>query len=122
MLLLILLFSLEKCLSWLCVSFEISVNFAKNEISLKVETGGAMLSLHAFSTALAAPAPVSSMGIQRRRVGNSDLVVSECCLGGMTWGGQNTPEEASGQLSFAFDCGVNFVDTAEVGRRASERG
>lgn len=51
--------------------------------------------------------------IMRRQLGNTDLYVSECCLGGMTWGNQNTEEEAHEQLNFAFDHGVNFVDTAE---------
>lgn len=33
----------------------------------------------------------------------------------MTWGGdQNSLEDASEQLSFAFDAGVNFIDTAEM--------
>ena len=45
--------------------------------------------------------------------GNTDLLVSECCLGGMTWGNQNTNEDAAMQLNFAFDNGVNFLDTAE---------
>jgi aryl-alcohol dehydrogenase-like predicted oxidoreductase len=33
----------------------------------------------------------------------------------MTWGVQNTEEEAHSQLSYAFlDQGVNFMDTAEM--------
>ncbi|CAM9537248.1 unnamed protein product, partial [Discosporangium mesarthrocarpum] len=49
------------------------------------------------------------------RLGESDLVVSEVCLGTMTWGQQNTPEEAFAQLDLAFDTfGVNFIDTAEI--------
>lgn len=33
----------------------------------------------------------------------------------MTWGTQNTPEEAHQQLDYAIkDCGVNFLDTAEM--------
>ena len=32
----------------------------------------------------------------------------------MTWGNQNTDEEAASQLSAAWDAGVNFVDTAEA--------
>lgn len=43
-------------------------------------------------------------------MGKSDLVVSEACLGTMTWGEQNTKEEAHEQLNLAFDeYGVNFV-------------
>lgn len=55
----------------------------------------------------------STKGILQRRLGASDIMVSECALGGMTWGFQNTAEDASNQLSLAFDMGVNFVDTAE---------
>lgn len=70
--------------------------------------------LLATQHALAAIAPpVSRADIQRRRLGATDLLVSECGLGGMTWGAQNTDAEAVEQLSFAFDCGVNFIDTAE---------
>jgi hypothetical protein len=49
----------------------------------------------------------------RGRLGDSDLMVSECCLGTMTWGNQNTEAEAHAQLSHAIlDCGLNFIDTA----------
>ena len=41
-------------------------------------------------------------------------MVSEICLGTMTWGKQNTREEASSQLYYAFENGVNFIDTAEM--------
>ena len=50
-----------------------------------------------------------------RRLGGTDLVVSEACLGTMTWGLQNTPEEAYEQMDYAIhDCGVNFLDAAEL--------
>lgn len=42
-----------------------------------------------------------------------DIAVSECCLGTMTWGSQNTDDEAYEQLELAWDAGVNFLDTAE---------
>ncbi|GHC45808.1 NADP(H)-dependent aldo-keto reductase [Ulvibacter litoralis] len=45
---------------------------------------------------------------------NTDLDVSEICLGTMTFGQQNTEQEAHEQLNFAFDKGVNFIDTAEM--------
>lgn len=49
------------------------------------------------------------------QLGNSDLMVSEVCLGTMTWGEQNTEEEGIEQLRMAFDeMGVNFLDTAEA--------
>ncbi|MGI0491404.1 aldo/keto reductase [Alkalinema pantanalense CENA528] len=48
------------------------------------------------------------------QLGNSDLKVSEICLGTMTFGNQNTIEEARQQLDYAFDRGINFLDTAEM--------
>ena len=49
-----------------------------------------------------------------RKLGNSDLNVSTICLGTMTWGEQNTQEEAFEQMDYALDQGVNFWDTAEL--------
>jgi aryl-alcohol dehydrogenase-like predicted oxidoreductase len=49
-----------------------------------------------------------------RGLGGSDLVVSEACLGTMTWGVQNDKEDAFEQLDYARSCGVNFIDTAEL--------
>jgi aryl-alcohol dehydrogenase-like predicted oxidoreductase len=49
-----------------------------------------------------------------RRLGDSDLIVSEICLGTMTYGEQNTEADACEQLSFAWDHGVNCLDTAEM--------
>ena len=48
------------------------------------------------------------------KLGNSDLDVSSICLGTMTFGQQNTEQEAHQQLSFAVERGVNFIDTAEM--------
>lgn len=47
-------------------------------------------------------------------LGNTDTLVSELCLGSMTWGTQNTYEEAAEQIACALDHGVNFIDTAEM--------
>eukprot|EP01026_Neomeris_dumetosa_P046553 TRINITY_DN3964_c0_g1_i14.p1 TRINITY_DN3964_c0_g1~~TRINITY_DN3964_c0_g1_i14.p1 ORF type:complete len:404 (+),score=41.23 TRINITY_DN3964_c0_g1_i14:39-1214(+) len=69
-----------------------------------------------FSTikaALSVDAPPQK-ATQRVKLGESDLLVSECCLGTMTWGEQNTEEEAHQQLSYSFDLGINFLDTAEM--------
>jgi aryl-alcohol dehydrogenase-like predicted oxidoreductase len=46
--------------------------------------------------------------------GVHSLVVSEACLGTMTWGVQNTEVEAHAQLDLALSAGVNFIDTAEM--------
>ena len=52
--------------------------------------------------------------MQYNQLGNSDLSVSEICLGTMTFGQQNTLEEASQQLDYAISQGVNFIDAAEM--------
>ncbi|MCC7547139.1 MAG: NADP(H)-dependent aldo-keto reductase [Burkholderiales bacterium] len=52
--------------------------------------------------------------MQYRRLGTSELSVSEICLGTMTWGEQNTEEQAHEQLDYAISCGVNFIDAAEM--------
>eukprot|EP00982_Pelagococcus_subviridis_P012947 31203-Pelagococcus_subviridis.AAC.4 len=49
-----------------------------------------------------------------RLLGDSDLMISEICLGTMTFGKQNTERDAHAQLSYAVDAGVNFIDTAEM--------
>ena len=49
-----------------------------------------------------------------RQLGTTDIQVSEICLGTMTWGSQNTQDEAFEQLDYALDYGVNFIDTAEM--------
>ena len=45
---------------------------------------------------------------------NTNIKVSKICLGSMTWGNQNTETEGHEQLDYAFDQGVNFIDTAEL--------
>ncbi len=52
--------------------------------------------------------------MDKRQLGRGDLRVSEICLGTMTWGRQNSEQEAHAQLDLALDRGVNFIDTAEV--------
>lgn len=54
------------------------------------------------------------MTIERRRLGRTDLMVSACCLGTMTWGEQNTEAEGHAQMDYAMDRGVDFWDTAEM--------
>ncbi|WP_417456772.1 aldo/keto reductase [Kordiimonas sp.] len=52
--------------------------------------------------------------MQRRTLGNTDISVSEICLGSMTWGEQNTEAEGHAQIDRALAAGVNFIDTAEM--------
>ena len=50
-----------------------------------------------------------------RTVGDSDLRVSEICLGTWTtFGGSLTEEAAHTVVDTAFDSGINFFDTANV--------
>jgi aryl-alcohol dehydrogenase-like predicted oxidoreductase len=45
---------------------------------------------------------------------NTAIEVSKICLGTMTWGNQNTQEDAFEQMDYALEQGVNFFDTAEL--------
>ena len=47
-------------------------------------------------------------------LGKTDIKISEICLGTMTWGEQNTQEEAHEQIHYALDQGINFIDVAEI--------
>jgi 1-deoxyxylulose-5-phosphate synthase len=53
--------------------------------------------------------------MEYRRLGDSDLRVSEICLGTWTTFGGSLEEEAARELvEVAFDLGINFFDTANV--------
>ena len=52
--------------------------------------------------------------MKKRKLGMTDLEVSEICLGTMTWGQQNTESEGHQQMDYALDKGINFFDTAEM--------
>ena len=54
------------------------------------------------------------MSMSYNNLGNTDIKVSEICLGSMTWGTQNTEAEGHAQIDLALDHGVNFIDTAEM--------
>ena len=49
--------------------------------------------------------------MKMNRLGRTDILVSEICLGTMTWGQQNTEAEGHEQMDYALDQGVNFWDT-----------
>jgi len=57
-----------------------------------------------------------------RQLGDSDLRVSEIALGSwLTYDGGVSDDDAEACVDAAFDCGINFVDTANVyGRGAAE--
>ncbi|MDX1816765.1 MAG: NADP(H)-dependent aldo-keto reductase [Marinobacter sp.] len=52
--------------------------------------------------------------MQTRKLGKTDIDVTLICLGTMTWGEQNSEQEAFEQLDYAMDQGINFIDAAEM--------
>lgn len=52
--------------------------------------------------------------MQYRPLGNTETKVSTICLGTMTYGEQNSREEAFAQMDMAVAAGVNFFDVAEM--------
>jgi aryl-alcohol dehydrogenase-like predicted oxidoreductase len=51
--------------------------------------------------------------MQHRRLGKSAIVVSDICMGTMTFGSQTDEAEALRIMDECFDAGINFYDTAE---------
>lgn len=51
--------------------------------------------------------------MQHRRLGRSAIVVSDICMGTMTFGSQVDEAESLRILDRSFDAGINFFDTAE---------
>lgn len=47
-------------------------------------------------------------------LGRTDIKVSRICMGAMTYGEQNTEQEAFRMSDMCMDMGVNFFDTAEM--------
>ena len=60
--------------------------------------------------------------MQYRQLGNSDLKVSEIALGSwLTYGVAVDARKSRACLATAFDCGINFIDTANIyGKGAAE--
>ncbi|MDX8350994.1 aldo/keto reductase [Cognatiyoonia sp. IB215182] len=52
--------------------------------------------------------------MQKLPLGRSDIMVSEWCLGTMTFGNQTPEDDAHHQIDMAVDAGINFLDTAEM--------
>jgi len=52
--------------------------------------------------------------MERRTLGNTNEKVSLISLGTMTWGEQNTKQEAFEQMDYALENGIDFFDVAEL--------
>lgn len=52
--------------------------------------------------------------MEYNKLPGTDIEVSKICLGTMTWGRQNSENEAFEQMDYSLDKGVNFFDTAEL--------
>ena len=56
----------------------------------------------------------NQLDMKYNKLVNTEIEVSEICLGTMTFGEQNSESEGHEQMDFALDAGVNFFDTAEL--------
>jgi aryl-alcohol dehydrogenase-like predicted oxidoreductase len=69
----------------------------------------------AFSCGTAGTLAISLGAMRRRRLGSSDLMVSEISLGSwMTYGGSVERDRAEACVAKAFELGIDFIDTANV--------
>ena len=52
--------------------------------------------------------------MEYKKLGRTDLNISLIGLGTMTWGSQNSQNDAFAQMDYALERGINFFDTAEM--------
>lgn len=52
--------------------------------------------------------------MQYRKLGNTNIELSQLCLGSMTWGTQNSFAQACEQIDYSLERGINIIDTAEL--------
>ena len=52
--------------------------------------------------------------MKKNPLGQSEILVSELCLGTMTFGTQTSETDAHKQIDLAIESGINFIDTAEM--------
>ena len=52
--------------------------------------------------------------MRKKQMGRTDVMVSELCLGTMTFGTQTPEPEAHVQIDLSLERGINFLDTAEM--------
>ncbi|GFR50645.1 hypothetical protein Agub_g12894 [Astrephomene gubernaculifera] len=93
-----------------------STSCAKTALLYPRKVRGQSSSTRRVATAAAtAPAtPRLSRPLKMVNLGSSDLMVSEVCMGTMTFGEQNSEAESHTLLDMAAEHGVNFLDTSEI--------
>ncbi|WP_416368893.1 aldo/keto reductase [Tritonibacter mobilis] len=52
--------------------------------------------------------------MKKNRLGRTDMMVTDLCLGTMTYGTQTDEADAHAQIDMALEAGINFLDTAEM--------
>lgn len=52
--------------------------------------------------------------MKQNRLGRTDMVMSDLCLGTMTFGTQTPTDDAFRQMDMSIDAGINIFDTAEM--------
>ena len=52
--------------------------------------------------------------MRKKQMGRTDVMVSELCLGTMTYGTQTPEAKAHAQIDLSLERGINFLDTAEM--------
>ena len=87
---------------------------SRRRLGLSILAAASTRRASALSSPLSTTAAASTNVCNARFLGKSDLIVSEACLGTMTFGVQNNQQEAFEQLDFARSRGCNFIDTAEL--------
>ncbi|KAK1747202.1 aldo-keto reductase family protein [Skeletonema marinoi] len=90
----------------------------RSSSSVRMISSSSILGLSMLTAAANALSTTSSAATTNicnaRYLGKSDLLVSESCLGTMTFGIQNNDDDAFQQLDYATSTGCNFIDTAEL--------
>ena len=52
--------------------------------------------------------------MKTNELGRTGIIISDLCLGTMTYGTQTTQDDAFTQMDMALEAGINIFDTAEM--------
>lgn len=99
-----------------CTPQTLSSQLAKGSLSQAASVPTCPLAVPCMVTAPRPPHSVTEThhDLAKKTIGSSDLVLTEVCLGTMTYGHQNTEDEAHEQLDYAYERGVIGIDSAEL--------